>query len=439
MRAIIIAVGSEMLERHAIDSNSLHIQFKLMEKGILTDWKVVVRDDIEQLSWLVKNASKRAQVVIITGGLGPTEDDLTREAVALALKRELVFKEEIQELLTERFRRRGIPMPQINTRQAFIIEGSEILENTVGTAPGLFLVEENCRLVLLPGPPEEMKIMFEKVLTEKLAPLCNFFIYKRSFKFGGVTESGVDSLIAEVYTKYKNPKTTILASPGVIEVHLLGRSRKSIDEAQTLTDELAEKIKEIMKDHLLTEKDISIEEYIVSALKEAGKTLAVAESCTGGGLGNRITDVPGSSEVFLGGVVAYSNLLKKQLLHVKEETLINHGAVSKETAREMAHGIRLLTGADIGIGITGIAGPSGEVPGKPVGLVFMHLTSAEQDIATFQLFPGPRETIKKRAVNFSLNMIDQYLKKNPTITLNTEVKKEPLPENQENKKTTGNY
>ncbi len=415
MRAIIIAVGSEMVERHSIDTNSLHIQFKLMEKGILTDWKVVVRDDIEQLSWLVKNACKRTQVVIITGGLGPTEDDLTREAVALALKKELVFKEDIQAELEERFRRRGIPMPAINTRQAFIIEGAEVIPNTIGTAPGLFINDEGCRLLLLPGPPEEMKPMFAKVLDEKIAPLCNFFIYKRSFKFGGVAESVVDAMIADVYTKFKNPKTTILASPGVIEVHLLGRSRKSVEEAHTLTDELAEKIKTIMKDHLLTEKDISIEEYIVSSLIAAHVTLSVAESCTGGGLGNRITDVPGSSEIFLGGVIAYSNELKMKLLGVKEETLAHHGAVSKETAKEMAHGIRQLTGSDIGIAITGIAGPGGDTPGKPIGLVFMHLASADTDIGIYQLFPGPRDIIKKRSVNYCLNLIDQYLKKKPPL------------------------
>jgi nicotinamide-nucleotide amidase len=410
MRAIFIAVGSEMLERNSVDTNSLYVQQKLMEKGILMDMKVVIRDDLELLQWIIKHACKRTQLLIITGGLGPTEDDLTREAVASALKKELEFKEEIVTQLQERFKKRGLHMPQINTRQAFIIEGSEVIPNPLGTAPGLYIDDESCRVLLMPGPPGEMKPMFDLVLEEKIAPLCNFHIYKRSLKFGGVTESGVDAEIAEIYTKYKNPKTTILASPGVIEVHLLGRSRKAEDDTKALTDELAEKIKERMKDHLLTEKDISIEEYIVEELKARQLTLSVAESCTGGGLGNRITNVPGSSDVFLGGVIAYSNDLKMKLLGVNEKTLAEHGAVSKETAREMAQGVRQLTGSDIGLAVTGIAGPAGGAPKKPVGLVFMHLSTAGTDMPLYKIFPGPRDRVKIRTVNFSLNLIKEYLR-----------------------------
>jgi competence/damage-inducible protein CinA-like protein len=416
MRAIFIAVGSEMLERNTIDTNSLYVQKQLMEKGILMDMKIVVRDDIDQLSWLVKTAFKRAQLLIICGGLGPTEDDLTREAVASALKRDLIFKEEMVVQLKERFKKRGIrQMPQNNTRQAFIIEGSQILHNTVGTAPGLYIDDPECQVVLLPGPPEEMKAMFDTVLVDKIAPLSHFHIYKRSFIFGGVSESGVDEKIADIYRKYRNPKTTILANPGVIEVHLLGRSRKTIEEAQTLTDELAEKIKERMKDHLLTEQDITIEEYVLSELKARNLTLSTAESCTGGGLGDRITNIPGSSAVYLGGVIAYSNDLKMKLLGVNEETLIKHGAVSKEVVKEMAHGIREITGSDIALATSGIAGPGGAVDGKPVGMVFMHLAAKDLDIAMYKLFPGPRQGVKQRSVNYSLNLIKEYLKKTNTV------------------------
>jgi nicotinamide-nucleotide amidase len=410
MRSIFIAVGSEMLERDAIDTNSVYAQLRLMEKGILTDMKVVVRDDVDQLSWMVKNAVKRTQVVILCGGLGPTEDDLTREAAATALKRELIFKEELMEQIKARFKRRGIKMPQINTRQAFIIDGSEVLPNPHGTAPGLYIDDEDCRVVLLPGPPHEMKAMFDKVLEEKLAPLCNYQIYKRSLKFGGVSESGVDAKISDIYSKFKNPQTTILAKPGVIEVHLLGRSRKNMEEITALTDELAEKIKERMKDCLLTEKDITIEEYVLDELRARKLTLSTAESCTGGAIGDRITNVPGSSEAYLGGVVAYSNELKMKLLGVKEDTLIKHGAVSKETAKEMAHGIRELTGSDIGIAVTGIAGPGGGAPGKPVGLVFMHLCTASSDLPLYKIFPESREMVKKRTVNYSLNLVKEHLR-----------------------------
>jgi nicotinamide-nucleotide amidase len=410
MRAILIAVGSEMLEKDRVDTNSIYIAKKLMKKGILVDMKIIVGDDLENLTWVVKNACKRAQVVIITGGLGPTEDDITREAVANALKKELEFNEEILAGIQERFKKRGLAMPQINTRQAFVIKDFQVVPNPRGTAPGLYNDDESCRLLLLPGPPLEMQPMFDQVLEEKIAPLCNFHIYTRYFKFGNITESQLDSQISEFYTKYKNPKTTILSTPGLIEVHLLGRSRMSPEEARVPTDELAEKIKEKLKDYLITEKDISIEEYILEELKSRNLSLAVAESCTGGGLGNQFTNIPGSSEVFLGGIIVYSNELKMKLLGVKESTLIKHGAVSKETAKEMAHGVRELTGADISVAITGIAGPGGAVPKKPVGMVFMHLTAADTDMALYQIFPGDRKMVKTRTINYTLNLIKEYLK-----------------------------
>ncbi len=410
MRAIFIAVGSELLESDRIDTNSIYVARKLMESGILMDMKVVVGDDITNLSWIIKNACKRAQLVILCGGLGPTEDDITREAAADALKLELEFKEEIVAEIEARFKRRGIKMPQINTRQAFVIKGADVLPNPMGTAPGLYIDDEDCKVLLLPGPPHELKAIFDTVFEEKIAPLSNFHVYRRCFKFGATTESETDTKIAELYTKYKRRvRTTVLASPGLIEVHLLGRSRKTPGEAQAAVDELAEKIKERMKEYLVLEKDISLEQLIVEELKTRNLTLSTAESCTGGGLGNRITNIPGSSDVFLGGVIAYSNELKMKLLGVKEDTLKRHGAVSKETAKEMAEGIRELTGADIGLSITGIAGPGGASKGKPVGLVFMHLSSEKGDVAKYQLFPGSREVVKTRTINHSLYLIKKHL------------------------------
>jgi nicotinamide-nucleotide amidase len=409
MRAIFIAVGSELLERDRVDTNSLYVARRLREKGILMDMKMVVGDNMEELTWTIKNACRRCQLVIVTGGLGPTEDDLTREAAANALKKELIFKEEIVDEIRTVFKSRGLEMPQINTRQAFVIEGAEVLPNGVGTAPGQYLDEDPCRLLLLPGPPREMIPMFEKVFVEKIAPLSNYHIYTRSFQFAGITESMTDSLIAEIYTKYRSVKTTILAAPGIISVHLLGRSRKSLQEAQAPTDELAEKIKERMKEYLITEGDMTFEEYIVQALIKNNLTLSTAESCTGGGLGNRITDVPGSSEVFLGGVIAYANELKMKLLGVTEKTLLKQGAVSAETALEMARGARRLTGSAIGLGITGIAGPGGGGDNKPVGLVYMHLSSEQMEKGFHRVFPGDRKTIKTRSENFGLNLIREYI------------------------------
>lgn len=410
MRAIFIAVGSELLEQNKVDTNSLYVTQKLMERGILVDMKTVVGDDVNNLSWMIKNAWKRSQLVIITGGLGPTEDDLTREATAEALGREMEYRQEIADNIRQAFQKRGLNMPEINTRQAFVVKGAIVLENTVGTAPGLYIDDEQGKVLLLPGPPSEMTPMFDSAFAKYIFPLSTYFIYKRIFKFSGIAESDADSRISDVYKKYRNVKTTILAGPGVIELHLLGRSRKTIDEAKIQTDALAEKIRAIMKDFTFTEEDISFEEHLLRELKARGLTLAVAESCTGGGLGHTITNIPGSSEVFIGGVIAYSNMLKSKLLGVTERTLEKKGAVSKDAAEEMARGIRSLTGAHIGLSITGIAGPGGAAVNKPVGLVFMQIHSEKGETGNYKIFPGPREQVKKRTIHYALHLLLQHLK-----------------------------
>jgi len=411
MRAIFIAVGSELLETNRIDTNSIFVSLKLMEHGILTDMKFVCNDEIENLSWLIKKSVKKAQLVVISGGLGPTEDDITREAVSRALKLPLVFKEELVEKIKDIFKKRGIEMPEINSRQGFVLESATILENTVGSAPGQYIDTNDCKIVLLPGPPRELNPMFEKILIEKIAPLSKYHIYKRSFKFSGITESEADDKIAGIYAKYKNIKTTILASPGVIDLILTGRAKSSVNEAKFSVDELAQRIKEKMDDYIVTEEELSFEEFIIKELINKNISLSVAESCTGGSLGNKITSVPGSSKIFLGGIISYSNKLKTSLLGVSEDLLNKKGAVSKEVAKEMAQGVRKLTGSDIGISVTGIAGPDGGTRNKPVGLVFIHISAENYDKGIYQIFPGDRETIKKRSVNFSLNLIREYLKK----------------------------
>ncbi|MCK4890563.1 MAG: competence/damage-inducible protein A, partial [Candidatus Aminicenantes bacterium] len=392
------------------DTNSLYIAKKLGEKGILMDMKMVVGDNRDNLSWTIKNACKRSQLVIVSGGLGPTEDDITRESASDALKLKLIFDDDIIVDIEEMFRVRGIDMPQINKRQAFVLEGAEVLSNSAGTAPGQYFDNGKVRLLLLPGPPKEMIPIFDKILEEKISPLSNFHIYKRILKFGGITESEADSMISGIYRRYKNPITTILASPGLIEVHLLGRAKKDIEEIKELTDQVAEDIREKMCEYLITEEDVRIEELIIREMTLRGLSLSVAESCTGGGLGNILTNVPGSSKVFLGGVIPYSNELKTGILDVKEETLEKHGAVSKHAAKEMAENVRKLTGSDIGVSITGIAGPGGGTSKKPVGLVFMHMSTPEKEIGEYRIFPGDREVVKIRTINYCLNMIFKYLK-----------------------------
>ena len=410
MRAIFIAVGSELLDLDRVDTNSLYVARRLREKGILMDMKVVVGDHMDNLAWIVKKACQRAQLVILSGGLGPTEDDITREAVATALKKNLVFREEIVADLEKIFHRRGITMPEINARQAFVIEGAEVLANPAGTAPGLYVDDGNCKVLLLPGPPNEMIPIFESVFEKYFAPDANYHIYARTFKLTGISESETDARCSAIYRKYRNPVTTILASPGVIELHFLGRSKNSVDEARRLTDELADKVRESLKDFIYAEKDISLPEAIVEELKKRQLTLAAAESCSGGGLGHQITNVAGSSEVFLGGVIAYANSVKRAVLGVSEETLKKYGAVSAVTAKEMAAGVRRLCHADIGLAITGIAGPGGETAGKPVGLVHIHLSTENFDKGIRQLFSGSREIVKTRGIHCALNLVREYLK-----------------------------
>jgi nicotinamide-nucleotide amidase len=413
MRAIFIAVGSEMLDLDRVDTNSTYVARRLREKGILMDMKVVVGDHMDNLSWIVKKACQRAQLVVISGGLGPTEDDITREAVATALKKELLFREEIVADLQERFRRRGLAMPEINARQGFVIEGAEVLSNLVGTAPGLYCDDGNCKVLLLPGPPNELLPVFEAAFEKFIAPAANYHIVSRTFKLTGISESEADSRCADVYRKYRNPVTTILASPGMIELHFLGRSKNSDEEARRLTDELAEKVRERLKDFIFAEGDVTLPEVVVAMLRERGLTLAVAESCTGGGLGNLVTSVPGSSQVFLGGVIAYANSVKTGVLGVREETLKRHGAVSEATAAEMAAGARRLTGAAIGLAITGIAGPGGDNPKKPVGLVHMSLSAGDGVRSLRQIFSGSREVIKLRSEFYALNLVREYLNQLP--------------------------
>ncbi|MBN2399624.1 MAG: competence/damage-inducible protein A [Candidatus Aminicenantes bacterium] len=410
MRAIFIAVGSEMLDLDRVDTNSTYVARRLREKGVLMDMKVVVSDHMDNLSWIVKKACQRAQLVIISGGLGPTEDDITREAAAAALKKKLVFHEQIVADLQSLFRDRGLAMPEINTRQAFVIEGAEIIANPAGTAPGQYLETENCKLLLLPGPPNEMIPVFEDIFSRHIVPAANYFIYSRTFRLTGIGESDVDSRIADIYRKYRNPVTTILASLGVIELHFLGRSKNSDEEARRLTDELAGKVRARLGDFIFAEKEQSLAEVVVDDLKRRKLTLAVAESCSGGGLGSQITGVAGSSEVFLGGVIAYANSMKTGILGVAEEVLKKHGAVSKQAAQAMAAGVRRLCGSDIGVAITGIAGPGGATAEKPKGLVHVHLSVENFEQGVRQLFSGDRDMVRTRAVNRALGLIWQYLK-----------------------------
>ena len=405
MDAEIIAVGSELLTPFRLDTNSLYLTEKLNALGIEVRFKTVVGDDRERLARVLRAALDRSSLIILTGGLGPTEDDVNREVVAEALGRPLREVAAVRQSLEERFARLGRAMSPNNARQALVPEGAEWLENKKGTAPGLWIEEDGVRILLLPGPPHELEAMFESACLPRLARLSTGErLLSRVYKVVGLPESEVDQRIAPIYKAYTSVATTILAVAGAIEIHLRARAAHE-DEAEALLTELGDKIELALGDHVFSTRGESLEQIVAMYLNMKQKSVAVAESCTGGLLSERLTRVPGSSGYFLGGVVCYSNDLKTKLAGVPPALLETHGAVSKPVAQALAEGIRNRSGADIGIGITGVAGPSGGTPEKPVGLVYISLADERGTQVREFRFPGDRERIRHWATQAALELI----------------------------------
>ena len=405
LNAEIIAIGSEMLTPFRIDTNSLWLTEQLNAIGVEVRLKTIVGDDEARLEEAIRDALRRSEIVIATGGLGPTEDDITRKVFARVLRRRLVLHHPTLEKIRARFAHRGIPMPAINERQALIMEGATLLENNHGTAPGMLVREGDRTAVLLPGPPREMKPMYnalvEPVLREQVGEM---FILRLKLSIFGLSESRVDELAAPVYTRYTNPTTTILVKNGQIELHLTAQA-KSESVAQGLLDELGGKLEEALGDVVYSRRDETLEQVVGEALQRRGYTVATAESCTGGLLAGRLTEVPGSSHYFNEGVITYSNEAKIARLGVPRELIEAHGAVSEEVALAMARGVRERAGATFGIGITGIAGPGGGTAEKPVGLVYIGLADDEGANAIRMVFPGDRHFIRILAVNTALDTL----------------------------------
>ncbi len=405
MDAEIIAVGSELLTSDRVDTNSLFLTEKLNALGIEVRLKTVVGDDRGRLAAALRGALTRSELIILTGGLGPTEDDINREVVTEVFGRRLREVPEIRRHLQERFARLGRPMPDNNLRQAMVPEGAEWLENGAGTAPGIWLEHEGRTVILLPGPPRELEPMFDaqcRPRLERLAPRAR--ILNRVYKIVGLAESEVDRRIADLYKPYQNPVTTILATPGAIEVHLRARAG-SDQEAEALLTELGDKIELALGDHVFSTQGESLEEVVGMYLVMRQKTVAVAESCTGGLLSERLTRVPGSSRYFAGGAVCYSNELKTNLAGVPPKLIEENGAVSKAVAQALAEGIRTRTGASLGVGITGVAGPAGGTAEKPVGLVYIALADEYATQVREFRFPGSRERVRFWASQAALEMI----------------------------------
>jgi nicotinamide-nucleotide amidase len=410
--AEIIAIGSELLTPYRTDTNSLWLTEQLNNLGIDVKLKAVIGDELDRLVEYLRGALERADVIIATGGLGPTEDDLTREAVAAVLGRRLLRDPEILERLRRRFEKYGFKMTPNNERQADVIEGAEVLNNAFGSAPGLFISTGNKIIILLPGPPREMAPMFEREALQRLTALSTGFrMARRLLRVSGLTESAMDDMIAPIYKPYANPTTTIISAVTGLEVHLtaLGKTQA---EAQQLVDELAAKIEQRLGQHVVSREGASIEQVVGGLLAAQGLTLAVAESCTGGLIAKRVTDVPGSSRYFLSGIVAYSNQAKIGLLGVPAELIEARGAVSPEVAEAMARGVRQRAGADVGVGVTGIAGPEGGTPEKPVGLVYIGLAVGDQVEHRKLQIPGDRERVRELTTQLAMDWVRRRLQQN---------------------------
>jgi nicotinamide-nucleotide amidase len=402
-----------MLTPHRQDTNSLYLTEKLNELGVEVRFKCVIGDDLEGLTAAAKLAMRRSDIIIFSGGLGPTEDDLTREAVAEALGLALRRDAEVLAKLEERFARRGYKFSANNAKQADVIANAVVLPNTMGTAPGQWISGKydgkDRILILLPGPPYEMKALVEGECIPRLrAKVPAQHIAMRTLKMALIPESQVDARVAPIYKAYADVETTILAGGGEIQLHL--RCRKdSRAEAEARVEELAAKIEDEMGDAIFSRKGETMEQIVSYLLQMRGMTLATAESCTGGLLAERITSVSGSSRYFLGGAVVYSNELKTQFAGVPKALIDKHGAVSREVAAALAEGIRKRCLSSYGVGITGVAGPGGGTEQKPVGLVYIALAGEEGTQVVERNFPGDRRRIREFSTQQALEMIRRAL------------------------------
>jgi nicotinamide-nucleotide amidase len=411
--AEIIAVGSEMLTPFRQDTNSLYLTEKLNGLGVEVAFKTIVGDNLKDIVRVTTTALARADILILSGGLGPTEDDLTREAVAETLGLPLRRDPEIVRAIERRFTEHGWKMSANNIKQADVIGGAAVLPNSNGTAPGQWIGGRSDGkekiVVLLPGPPHELKALFEGAVLERLrAKVPKQFISARVLKITGLGESACDARVAPIYKRFADVDTTILAAPGEIQLHLRTKA-ESEEAADKRLDELVELLEEELDDHVYSDNGDSLEQIVSYFLQMRDATLAVAESCTGGLVAERLTSVSGSSRYFIGGAVVYSNELKTQLADVPADLIDVYGAVSEQVAKALAEGIRKKCGTTLGLGITGVAGPTGGTAEKPVGLVFHALAGERGTEVIKKNFPGDRARIRWFASQQALDMVRRKL------------------------------
>jgi nicotinamide-nucleotide amidase len=409
MIAEIIAVGSELLTPFRQDTNSLYLTEQLNSLGVEVGFKTIVGDQLKDIVRVITTALSRADILILSGGLGPTEDDLTREGVAETLGLQLRRDPQIVQAIERRFTEHGRKMSPNNVKQADVISGATVLPNSNGTAPGQWITGQSDGkekiIVLLPGPPHELKALFDSSVLERLrAKVPKQFLATRVLKITGMGESACDARIAPIYKRFVDVDTTILAGPGEIQLHLRTQAQSS-EAADQRLDSLVGKIEDELGDCVYSDNGDSLEQIVSYYLQMRNATLAVAESCTGGLVAERLTSVSGSSRYFLGGAVVYSNALKTEMADVPEDLIDVYGAVSEQVARALAEGIRKRCGSSLGLGITGVAGPTGGTAEKPVGLVFHALASENGTEVVKRNFPGDRARVRWFASQQALDMV----------------------------------
>ncbi|MDH4161186.1 MAG: competence/damage-inducible protein A [Nitrospirota bacterium] len=409
MRAEIIATGSELLTGRTVDTNSLFLADGLLDLGIETAFKSVVGDDEKDMEEVFRRALDRAEVIVITGGLGPTEDDITRKVLARMLKKRLVLNEKALKAIKDVFAARNREYPASNDRQALIPSGGRVLANPVGIAPGFFLIEEGRFIAVLPGVPQEMRTMFSESLRHELAAHCRseVFIHRKVLHTWGIAESKVNEQLEDILKKGK-PVMGLTARETGVDISILAKEG-SRDRALTLADRTETEVRKRLGDAVYGMDSQAMEEVVGALLRHRKLTLSAAESCTGGLISSRITNTPGSSDYFERAVVTYSNASKTELLGVPAELIAAHGAVSREVAAAMATGIRERAKTSLGIAITGIAGPGGGTAEKPVGLVYLALATAEGVSVEERRFLGDRDQIRQRTAQAALDMVRRHL------------------------------
>lgn len=410
MGAELLTIGTELLLGQIIDTNASWMSQRLAEAGIDVFFKSTVGDNWGRIDAAIRLALTRADVLIMTGGLGPTEDDLTREVLAAVLDRPLRLDPDILAAIEARFMRRRIPMPENNRKQAMVPEGAEVLHNPRGTAPGLLCRADGRVLVCMPGVPSEMKPMLLEQVIPRIRDAFGIRgrIVSRVLKTCGISESMLDEKIGDYFRTMRNPSIGVLAHAGEIHIRMTCKGDDPTEIAAQL-DALDAKLCERLGPLIFGRDEEKLEAAVGRLLRERRATLAVAESCTGGLVASRLTDISGSSEYFERGIVAYSAEAKQRLLGVPAETIADHGLVSVETVRAMAVGVRRLAGTALGLATTGVAGPTGGTPEKPVGLVCVGLAWDGGDAAREFRLLGEREQVKYRGAQMALEMLRRHL------------------------------